>query len=302
MGVTVAVSLVCTAIGVGVTWQFFSRRLMAMQQEVQELQQQATPQRRPEIRNLVQEILDVATRMDGDVGRHTNRLSEVSQGIQQSQAEQPSAIESLTGQLLDANLKLRGELQAARKELNSKQRELEVFVTEARTDTLTGLRNRRSFDEELGRNFAQRQRQGVTFSLVVIDIDHFKKFNDDYGHLSGDLVLRSVAQVLTATLREMDVVCRYGGEEFTVICPGSKLHEAVVGAERVRQAVAAKTVSLKEGNVTVTISLGVAEVQGTESPDDLTQRADEALYAAKHAGRNCVRLHNGRECQTAPAE
>lgn len=301
MGVTVAVSLVCMAIGVGVTWRIFSGRLKAMQQEVLELQQ-ATPQRRPEIRNLVQEILDVATRMDGDVSRHTNRLSEVNQGIQQSQAEQPSAIVSLTGQLLDANLKLRGELQAARKELNSKQRELEVFVTEARTDTLTGLRNRRSFDEELGRNFAQRQRQSVTFSLIVIDIDYFKKFNDDYGHLSGDLVLRSVAQVLTATLREMDVVCRYGGEEFTVICPGSKLHEAVVGAERVRQAVAAKTVSLKEGNVTVTISLGVAEVLGTESPDDLMQRADEALYAAKHAGRNCVRLHDGRECQTAPAE
>lgn len=173
---------------------------------------------------------------------------------------------------------------------------LNVFIAEARTDMLTGLKNRRAFDEELGRQFAQRQRQGVHFSLIMIDIDQFKPFNDAHGHLSGDLALRSVAQVLSSTLREMDIVCRYGGDEFAVICPGSKLQEAAVGAERVRQAVANHAVSLKQGDAQVTVSLGVAEVISPEIAEGLSQRADDALYAAKRAGRNRVHWHNGLEC------
>ncbi len=176
---------------------------------------------------------------------------------------------------------------------------LNTFIREARTDVLTELRNRRAFNEELGRQFAQRQRQGVHFSLIMIDIDHFKAFNDAHGHLSGDVALRSVAQVLSSTLREMDIVCRYGGDEFAVICPGSKLHEAAVGAERVRQAVADHAVTLKQGNAQVTVSLGVSEVISPEIAEGLIQRADDALYAAKHAGRNRVHCHNGHECVPA---
>lgn len=179
------------------------------------------------------------------------------------------------------------------------RQKLDVFIKEARTDMLTGLRNRRAFDEELGRQFAQRQRQGVHFSLIMIDVDHFKAFNDIHGHLSGDVALRSVAQVLSSTLRQMDIVCRYGGDEFAVICPGSKLHEAAVGAERVRQAIASRAVSLKEGNAQVTISLSVAEVGSPEIAEGLIQRADNALYAAKHSGRNRVHWHNGHECVPA---
>lgn len=173
---------------------------------------------------------------------------------------------------------------------------LDAFASEARTDMLTGLKNRRAFDEELRRQFAQRQRQGVHFSLIMMDIDHFKAFNDVHGHLSGDLALRTVAQVLSSTLREMDIVCRYGGDEFAIICPGSKLQEAAVAAERVRQAVAAHAVSLKKGDTLVTVSLGVAEVINPEIPEGLIQRVDDALYSAKHSGRNDVHWHNGHDC------
>ncbi|TXT22541.1 MAG: two-component system cell cycle response regulator [Planctomycetota bacterium] len=128
----------------------------------------------------------------------------------------------------------------------------------------------------------------------MVDIDQFKKLNDAHGHLSGDTVLRSVGQVLSATLREMDIVCRFGGDEFAVICPGAKLHEAAVAAERVRHAVASKSISLKHSAVQVTLSLGVAEVADSEIAESLIQRADEALYAAKHAGRNRVHLHHGQ--------
>lgn len=179
------------------------------------------------------------------------------------------------------------------------RQKLDAVIREARTDMLTGLRNRRAFNEELGRQFAQRQRQGVYFSLIMIDIDHFKAFNDAHGHLSGDLALRAVTQVLSSTLREMDIVCRFGGDEFVVICPGSKLHEAAVGAERVRQAVAEHAVSLKQSQRQVTISLGVAEVISPEIAEGLIQRTDDALYAAKRAGRNRVHWHNGHECVPA---
>ncbi|HLQ45830.1 MAG TPA: GGDEF domain-containing protein [Planctomycetaceae bacterium] len=200
---------------------------------------------------------------------------------------------------LKTSVQLRRELRTARQQIASKQHELETYVCEARTDTLTRLKNRRSFNEELSRLFAQRQRQKTVFSLLLIDVDHFKKFNDVYGHLAGDLVLRSVAQVVSSALREMDVVCRYGGEEFAVICPGSELLEAAAAAERVRAAIAFNSVTLKEGRVQVTASLGAAEVINAEIAEGLIQRADEALYSAKHAGRNRVHLHDGRGCVPA---
>lgn len=172
--------------------------------------------------------------------------------------------------------------------------EADSLVAEARTDVLTGLKNRRSFDEELHRQFAQRQRQGIVFSLLLIDVDHFKQVNDTHGHLAGDLVLQAVARLLTKTLREMDLVYRFGGDEFAVICPGSRLHEAQTAAERIRQNVEKTPVPLKDGSTPVTLSVGVAEVVGSEVADGMLQRADEALYAAKHAGRNRVHLHDGQ--------
>ena len=177
--------------------------------------------------------------------------------------------------------------------------EADALVAEARTDALTGLKNRRSFDEELHRQFAQRQRQGIVFSLLLIDLDHFKQVNDTHGHLAGDLVLQSVARLLTKTLREMDLVYRFGGDEFAVICPGSRLHEAATAAERIRQTVEKTPVLLKDSNTSVTLSVGVAEVDGSEVAGGMLQRADEALYAAKHAGRNRVHLHDGKHCVPA---
>lgn len=302
MGTTIAISAACLAMGFATAWAIFGRRLTSIQKELQAAQEQVATTKPPEVRNLLQEISDVALRMDGDVGRHTRRLTEVNHDLQHATQGDVSPIVTMTLQLLEANKTLSSELQAARQEISAKQQLSESFVSEARTDMLTGLRNRRSFNEELERHFAQRQRQGVLFSLIMIDIDHFKKFNDSHGHLSGDLVLRVVAEVLSSKLREMDIPCRYGGEEFAVICPGSTLREAAVGAERVRQAIAGKMVSLKEGIVQVTVSVGVAEVAESEISEGLIQRADDGLYSAKRAGRNCIHLHDGLACMPSIAE
>lgn len=296
METTIAASAVCLAIGFASAWWMLRRRLTSVEKELDVAQQQVGASKPPEVRNLLQEISAVALRMDGDVGRHTRRLNDVNDGLQQAAHDEDSPVVAMTRDLLDANRTLRGELQTARQEILAKQQELEAIVSEARTDMLTGLRNRRLFNEELDRHFAQRQRQGVVFSLILIDIDHFKMFNDRHGHLAGDLVLRAVADVLTSQLREMDIPCRYGGEEFAVICPGSTLQEAAVGAERIRQALADKSVSVKEDKLQVTVSAGVAEVAHSEIAEGLIQRADDALYSAKRAGRNCVHRHDGKEC------
>ncbi len=285
----------CTVAGFGIAWAILSQRVKSLARDLESAKQTPVEQR-PEVKDLLQQILDVTTRLDGDVGRHSNRLTEVQEGLKGSVGDQSSSVVEMTHKLLEANVLLRNELQEARTQIAQKQQELETYVSEARTDTLTGLRNRRSFNEEINRQFAQRQRQGITFSLLMIDVDHFKQFNDTYGHLAGDLVLRSVARMLTNTLRNMDFVCRYGGEEFAVICPGSTLTQVAAGAARVRAAIETEVITLKEGQVRVTVSIGVAEVDETEIAEGLIQRADNALYAAKHCGRNQVQLHDGHTC------
>ena len=280
----------CTIVGFGAAWLILGKRMESLVRSLESAKPKPLEQR-PEVKDLLQHILDVTTQLDGDVGRHSHRLNEVQDGLRESLDHQPSAVVEMTQKLLEANVQLRNELQVARTQIAQKQHELETYVSEARTDILTGLQNRRSFNEEINRQFAQRQRQRITFSMLMIDVDHFKNFNDTHGHLAGDLVLRAVARMLSNTLREMDIVCRYGGEEFAVICPGSTLAQAAAGAERVRAAIEAEVITLKEGPVRVTISIGVAEVDETEIAEGLIQRADNALYAAKRAGRNQIQLH-----------
>lgn len=296
MAMTDVILAICVAIGFGAAWLWMRVRLSKGTVKLRATQHPSTPFIEAEMPGLLQSILDVTSRMDCDVDCLTQQLTDSIEKIRLTFGHQASELEAPILQLLEANVTLRDRLHSARRELSSKKSELEAFVNEARTDLLTGLKNRRSFDEELHRSFAQRQRQGIVFSLILVDIDNFKKINDSYGHLSGDHVLQSVARTLTVTTRDMDFVCRYGGDEFAVICSGSQLHEAAVAAERIRQAVADEMQPLKDAVVQVTISLGVAEVGPSEIADGLLLRADEALYSAKHCGRNRVHLHNGQEC------
>ena len=153
------------------------------------------------------------------------------------------------------------------------------------TDGLTGLYNHRHFHEQLEVEVNRAQRYDLNLSLIMIDLDHFKKFNDSYGHLEGDTLLRKIAQILKSSLRETDYVARYGGEEFGVILPETNKAGASFAAERVRKTISEQTFG--EAGEKMTISLGVASY-----PDDaclrtdLIKKADEALYRAKKEGRN----------------
>ncbi len=163
------------------------------------------------------------------------------------------------------------------------------------TDGLTGVANRRRFDEALDHEWRRAARSNAPLACVMIDIDHFKAFNDRYGHLQGDACLRQIASALVSTARRAgDVVARYGGEEFAVVLPGTSAANARLVADQLRTDVAALRIP-HDASTTgphVTISLGVASIipKVGVSPATLVAAADRALYQAKRSGRNCVEL------------
>ena len=178
-------------------------------------------------------------------------------------------------------------------EMDEQKRTQKLLETLAKVDGLTGVANRRHFDERLVQDFSRHSRTGTELSLILLDIDHFKKFNDTYGHLAGDECLQQVAQVLkTQVSRTIDTVARFGGEEFACILPATDATAAIRIAERIRQAVFDLDIphSASPTARQVTVSLGVvtAQSQSGISPVNLIATADQQLYKAKSAGRNSV--------------
>ena len=158
---------------------------------------------------------------------------------------------------------------------------------QAMYDTLTGLFNRRSFDDLMARELASLERSGSDLSLVMIDLDHFKAVNDTHGHDAGDGVLRDSAEILRNVCRPRDLPCRWGGEEFVWLMPETDLEGAAQAAERLRADIEAHSFE-KVG--TLTASLGVAQAKNGDSAEQVNKRADEALYRAKDGGRNRVEV------------
>jgi diguanylate cyclase (GGDEF)-like protein len=161
----------------------------------------------------------------------------------------------------------------------------DVLTQLSATDALTGAANRRRLDTEL-KKFCAAGAQGGAFMLI--DVDRFKAFNDRHGHLAGDAVLRELAGCLMAQLRRCDLLARYGGEEFAVLLPGLGRHDALDAAERLRLAVENHLVPLNGGDVSVTVSIGIADLASCPEPTILLGASDAALYEAKKSGRNCV--------------
>ncbi|WP_350259397.1 GGDEF domain-containing protein [Stenotrophomonas riyadhensis] len=171
------------------------------------------------------------------------------------------------------------------------QRQRDELETLARRDPLTGLGNRRSFDESLGAAHRRARRQGLGLAVLMIDIDHFKRLNYTYGHPEGDRRLRAVAAILDGCLqRGDDLLARYGGEEFIAALPSSDTSHALDLGERLRAAVEHAALPAPHGHVTISVGVAWQAAGDEREPDDLVDRADQALYRAKHAGRNCVQL------------
>ncbi len=188
-------------------------------------------------------------------------------------------------------------------ELHATQKKLEE---QSITDALTGLRNRRFFDERLHEEFGRAQRYSDPVSLIMLDLDHFKRVNDRYGHQTGDVVLRESAGLLKGSLRDPDIPARYGGEEFAVILPKTHVQGALAVAERIWRAIGNKVFrhALGDGRggtpppveVRITVSIGIAFFPSKDisSAELLVKYADEALYQAKNSGRNSICLYQAQ--------
>ena len=196
-----------------------------------------------------------------------------------------------TRRMQDANAQLEQKLEASRDDISALQRDLDEVRRESMLDPLTKIFNRKSFDEGMLKSFAEAEERGSPLCLMLIDIDHFKRFNDTWGHQTGDQVLRLVAMTLKSNIKGKDMAARYGGEEFAAILPETDLEGALIVADNIRKAIQAKELLKRSTNEKlgrITASFGVAWYKPGDTPSSLIERADRCLYAAKHAGRNRV--------------
>ncbi len=182
----------------------------------------------------------------------------------------------------------RSSLQDLDRSVRHLQLEQNLLRTQLQQDALTGASSRTSLLEELEGAIQRSVKTGQSLCIVMADLDHFKKVNDTHGHMTGDKVLAEVGGRIRAALREFDLVGRYGGEEFVIVLENTSRHTALQVAERVRQRIASEPINTGNHRLELTISQGLAVRADGDDLQRLLQRADEAMYQAKHAGRNCV--------------
>jgi diguanylate cyclase len=244
------------------------------------------------IRNMASWTSDFA----GDFTRYQSKMESLSRVAADGKtASTKEGVQKLLDQIVSANEALQSRLNNAELKLEDQTKQLAGYLTEARTDSLTGLANRKAFDQKLDECFQKWQQSNAMFSLALIDVDHFKKVNDTHGHPAGDAVLKELATRLAEIKQDSLLVARYGGEEFAVLIDGSETEAAEI-MERLRKSIAGKTFEADGVSIPVTLSCGVSRILSEDRVGKLVRRADEALYSAKMGGRNRVFVHNGTLC------
>ncbi len=250
----------------------------------------------------IEQVMAMIDAAAGSASNYTESLADMTEKLGDSKDRDGlrSIVESLVQtakEMEQSNQKLEARLNASKQEINELQENLEVVRTESLTDPLTQLANRKFFDITLEQAIAESREKNEPLSLMMTDIDHFKNFNDSFGHLTGDQVLRLVAMSVKQNVKGQDTAARYGGEEFAIVLPNTVLRSAITVADHIRRAVMTKELmkrSTGEHLGRVTISIGVATLQKGDTPQMLIERADTCLYAAKRHGRNRVM------CETDP--
>ncbi len=233
-----------------------------------------------------------------DLSRRLTELRE--RGQQHSQADhgalanQVDICSSLLALIDTQSIALRQRLSKAESQIHEQSLQLQARVTESQTDALTGIANRRAFDQHFHERCAAAHDSHCPMSLIMIDVDHFKKANDAHGHHVGDALLRGLANILRDRLPSGALLARYGGEEFTIAVYGMYLDQVIQLVEELRINVCHTRFRHEGIYLSVTISCGVAQLNPRDNPGQVVQRADVALYAAKQGGRNCTYWHDGQ--------
>jgi diguanylate cyclase len=242
-----------------------------------------------DVMKLLSEALGMSAVYDASLSGATERLAKAKSSDQVKEIAE--TLIRATREMRETNKALEDRLTLSKNEISNLQQSLEAIRAESLTDPLTGLGNRKYFDRMIGMAVQNAFATGEPLSLLMFDIDHFKSFNDSYGHLTGDQVLRLVGLSLKQTIKGQDITARYGGEEFAVVLPSTALRQALTVADHIRRAVMAKELKKKStGEILgrVTISVGVSMLKSGDDTYSLIERADACLYAAKRNGRNRV--------------
>ena len=248
-------------------------------------------------RAVAQQLEKIATDIRRDLAAHSSSIGRFKDRVSElTDADDATGWQKLSREaeeMLQPTMQLAAQISHAYDQIRQQMNHLMTF-TEVRTDPLTGVSNRRALDESLENMFSMFDRYDTEFSVVIVDIDHFKKINDELGHLSGDRMLQQVARLLDDNARDTDIVARYGGEEFVLLLPKTQLDGACIFADRVRDSVDLET--------KLTISVGVSAALDGDTPESVLSRADKALYGAKAAGRNCCWQHSGDDVEPVVIE
>lgn len=247
--------------------------------------------------SLMSDLLDIIGKITGETDSYNKNLSGYLDQLSGKYSDQ--AVESMVKELVKKTIQIRessgnlnDKLADSRKEIEELRESLVRITEEANRDPLTGLSNRKAFDNHLKILQSQAVGGDMEFTLLLIDIDHFKQFNDKYGHLVGDEVLKIVAREMMSAVKGRDIVARYGGEEFAVLLPSTPLGGALSVAEGLRKNIASHALTRKDKKETygsLSVSIGVAQFHPeVDTAESLIHRADEALYRSKKGGRNRV--------------
>lgn len=247
-----------------------------------------------ETRKMLKGIFEQILATNQSASGYTNKLEEYCRKL--AAAEQLSHIQEVvaniindTQEMAESSSHLQKKLEETTTQTENLRRRLQTTEKEAMKDALTGLANRKSFDQKAKALCEEYKKEGKGFSVIMLDIDHFKQFNDKYGHSIGDEVLQKVGTALHECVKGRDLPARYGGEEFVVLLPRTTLDNACLVAEHIRKNISEKKlkrVSTGESLGNVTVSLGVSEIRSEDTIETVLEKADKALYLAKGSGRN----------------
>jgi diguanylate cyclase len=250
-----------------------------------------------ETHKIFQDIFRVTLSTNNSASDYSDKLEEYSNKLHEANdlSQLQNFIEDIikdTNKMAESSRQLNQELEEATSQIQTLNKQLEETEREVLLDALTGLNNRKAFDRKINDLCEKFDKDEGFFSVVMLDIDFFKKFNDQYGHQVGDEVLRIVGSHLKKNLKGKDFPSRYGGEEFIVLMPDTNLGKAYIVAEQIRENISKKRLKIKKtgqviGNITA--SLGVSEIREGDTAISVVERADSALYLAKNSGRNNVK-------------
>lgn len=269
------------------------------QKHIDELDEETTQRVRSGFQAVLENISKSAAEAGDQANQFGSALEQWTEDMESPNADSASSTDGVK-KLLGNTRQMQGAITSLNDKLEDSQRKIEqlrVEVERAREDALadglTGLVNRRGFDLALAACLSPSDTQPQGTSLLMTDIDHFKKVNDTYGHLFGDKVIRAVAQILKENVKGKDTAARYGGEEFVVLLPDTSIEGARVVAEKIRATIERSRIRRTDNNeeiARITVSLGVASYRPGESASEFIERVDSALYTSKNQGRNLVTI------------